>query len=144
MPIGPKRRGSPDSMMQYTYFPRLAARLISARRPACTTRSDARRSTGRADLASAFGAPADPFGLAGFAVRVDPAFFVPLFGVLRGAWRPVRARPPFWPLVDALGIFAAPAGLLVRRRIEDLANLLHEVFGQTRLGDERIAAGALG
>src|SRR5262245_19487084 len=135
MPIGPKRSGSPDSMMQYTYLPRLAAASpLADMRPPWSTRSDARRSTR--------GCRAAPFGFdfaAVFAAFAD--FFAPLFNAR--ATTPTRRRSAFAFLVDALGIFAAPAALLVRLGIEDAANLLHQILWQTWLGDEGVAAGLL-
>src|SRR5438105_6314087 len=55
-------------------------------------------------------------------------------------WRPRACRA----LADCFGIFAAPADLPRRLRfIEHTADLFHEIFGETRLGDEGVAAGSL-
>src|SRR5262245_48956064 len=114
---------------------------------------DVRRSMARAVFGTAFAA-SDPLARAAGA---DSALFIDRPGLAAAfgffaigfatafseAAPAARGRAPFRVLVDALRIFAAPAGLLVRR-IEDLADLLHEIFRQARLGDERVAAGALG
>src|SRR5262249_2788992 len=97
MPIGPKRSGSPDSMMQYTYLPRLAVAAAAVGRPAWTTGSDTRRSTGRAALIGARAELPDPLGLPlAFAVRPFLPFFAPAFApaCFNAGTRP-RGRSPF-------------------------------------------------
>src|SRR5262249_59722976 len=94
-----------------------------------------------------------------FATAVRPLARVDPFGLAAGragraATRPFAfneatatlARPPFaLPLADGFRILPAPAALLRRRcmLIEHFADLLHEIFGQTRLGDEGVTAGFL-
>src|SRR5262245_16704816 len=122
MPIGPNRSRSPDSMMQYTYLPRLAPAAVSVttlERPPCTTRSAARRSGVRPAFGVAFAATGGPFGRADFAVSrasladVLPVFFTPAFAAFGGG-TDSRARAFFRALVDALDILAAPAARLAR------------------------------
>src|SRR5581483_6545680 len=148
MPTGPKRSGSPDSMMQYTYLPRLELVAVSATvvRPPCTTRSDAARVCGRVSRplrpAAAF---AVPLALAVLAVVAAAIFLPPDF--TGGAEAPrvatPRAAAPRAVLVDCvLGILAAPAATLPRRGfVEHAANFFHEIFRQTRFRDERVASG---
>src|SRR5262252_8868631 len=109
--------------MQYTYFPRLDADAPSA----CPETFPPWR------IRSA------PPGLAWALI----GFFVPAllrFSPFAGADRP---RSFLRELVDALGILAAPAGLLRVGGFEDPADFLHQIFWKTRFGDERIAASTL-
>src|SRR5438094_1660098 len=160
MPIGPKRSGSADSMMQYTYLPRLPTAASGVTERPWTIFSDARRAgsalTARASRAA--GLAVLPFGLDGefapelFAATADAIFLPPdrtagAAGFVKpGA--PVPRTDPLRALADVgLAMFAAPADFLPRGGrgvVQHLANLLHEIFRQARLGDERVAAGALG
>src|SRR5581483_900639 len=144
MPTGPNRSGSLESMMQYTYLPRLtaAAGSIAALRPPCTTFSETERAAGRSSLRLLADTRPWPFAFpAPFAFGLllgdsgVASFFAP-----RGGGEEVRAV--LRPLVDAvLGIFAAPAALLRRRRlVEHATDFLDEIFRQTRFGHERVAA----
>src|SRR5687767_2956216 len=95
-------------------------------------RSDARRSVVRARGVD-------------FEFRTEPlprltGFFAPPLD----AEPPPPDRAPRDALGDGLGILAAPARLLGRGRgvlIEHFADLLHEIFGQTRFRHERVASG---
>src|SRR5207247_3869498 len=111
---------------QYTYLPRLvpaAASTVGVVRPACTIRSEARRSIwrGRAAVRALRTAPLPR----GFAV-----FFAPDFDA-RAAGAVARARLD--ALADGLGILAAPAALPGRGRrvlVEQFADFLHQIFRQ--------------
>src|SRR6266852_932587 len=104
MPIGPKRSPSVDSMMQYTYLPRLVLEAASAPavvRLPCRTFSAARRSGAlRADgFAACTGPLAFGAGLA--------AGFLAALRAGTGA----RDRSAFRALLVGLGIPSAPAAL---------------------------------
>src|SRR5690349_11077105 len=107
MPIGPNRSASVESMMQYTYLPRLetSGGAITGVRPPWTTFSATRRST-RIGFTAALAVRTAPFPFAGLAVTEFVGWrLLRLAGVI-GARVRVRLRAP---LVDALGILAAPA-----------------------------------
>src|SRR5436189_5977629 len=91
MPIGPNFRGSADSMMQYTYLPRLATGASETDRP-CTIFSDARR------VGSGL---AGPFSRAALAAFTDPLGFAAARGIAFAAifFAPARmAADAFGPL----------------------------------------------
>src|SRR5437762_7150143 len=87
MPIGPKRSGSADSMMQYTYLPRLATALSGMTERPWTIFSDARRAgsalAARVSRAAGLDVFGEPFGLSGdfapeaFAATADAIFLPP-------------------------------------------------------------------
>src|SRR5437773_7549039 len=84
------------------------------------------------------------------AARADPlprtpralaaAFLAPVFD---GAGAAARDFAPLAPLVCDLGILAAPAALLGRIVVENLADLLDQIFRQAGFGHKGIAPGAL-
>src|SRR5262245_55217951 len=140
MPIGPNFRGSEDSMMQYTYLPRLASGASATDRP-CTIFSDARRAgSGFAvplSRTAAFGALAAPFDRAAALGIVFAAIF---FAPARTA---AESFDPLRTLADvALGMFAAPAAFFSRggRLVQHFPDFFHEVFRQAGFGHERVAA----
>ena len=75
MPIGPKRSGSADSMMQYTYLPRLATALSGMTERPWTIFSDARRAgsalAARVSRAAGLDVFGEPFGLGGEQENVE-------------------------------------------------------------------------
>src|SRR4051812_33785615 len=100
--------------------------------PPWSTRSP-RRSARRAFLPALRVAAVEPFPCAcAFA-----GFGVPGLARLIAATGPDRAELRR-ELVGGLGIFAAPADFLGTRRVENPADFLDQVFGQTRFGDERV------
>src|SRR5712691_4013259 len=122
-----------------------------ARRPGSTL-------TVRVSRAAGFAAFPDPlgfgaaFGPAVFADTADVVFFAPDrtagTAALVNPGAPAPRPDPLRALADvALGMFPTPTDLLRRRGrevVENFPDLLHEILGQARLGDERVAAGALG
>src|SRR5690348_4367271 len=142
MPIGPNRSGSSASMMQYTYLPRLV--IPGSDRGATIGSETARWTLGEAAFAGAgLAAAAFPFPLRRAAFNPAPFAFL---AARRGSGAlTLCPRPPVRrELPDGVGIFPAPAGLPCTRRrllVEHLADFLHQIFGETRLGDERVAAG---
>src|SRR5262249_12576293 len=120
--MGPNFSGSFDSMMQYTYFPRLgfAAASTWLAPPPWRTRPAPPRSTAARATLAARGCPPMPFGFAAFGAGLSLLFFR---ATAAFEAPPRRPRWPFLRLVDALGILAAPAALVRRRaRFEDLAD----------------------
>src|SRR5262245_12491690 len=118
-------------------------------RPPCSTLSDARRSMTLVSRGAGLARTA-PFGLAAFAGGDDfrPALSAAFTPALPAAFTP-GVTPPrprsLAALPDAFRIFAAPADLSAgrARRVQDFPDLLHQIFGEARLGDEGIAPGLL-
>src|SRR5881396_2539227 len=109
MPIGPKRRDSFDSMMQYTYLPRLAVTPLST--ALSTERGSALsplRRSGRLTARGAGRARVPPFGRgAGLADRGTGFFWPDLGGAA------LRSRAPRPLLPDAFRIFPLRRGFLL-------------------------------
>src|SRR5213593_2734990 len=104
MPIGPKRSGSLDSMMQYTYLPRLAVTpplTAGAACAPCPVFSETRRSVRPLPLEAgrAARAPAPPFGRGAVFADRFPGF---LRRALIGT--PLRPRSDRGALPDAFRI----------------------------------------
>src|SRR5437773_2467892 len=128
MPIGPKRSGSADSMMQYTYLPRLPTAASGVTERPWTIFSDARRAgsalAARASRAAGLAVFVEPFGLDGFApepfAAIADAIFLPPDRTAGAAGlvnpgAPVPRTDPLRALADVgLAMFAAPADFLPR------------------------------